>query len=102
MPMTLPAAPPEAPLEARPTTPPAATRAPLPAGAATPVLDGPLAPALFKVINGRPTPEELAAVAALIAALTAAHHGPARATADRAAPWQPSGLLPPASWQAGG
>ncbi|MEU9031359.1 acyl-CoA carboxylase epsilon subunit [Streptomyces sp. NPDC048383] len=98
MPLTLPAAPPAAP----PTTPPTAARAPLPAGPATPVLDGPLAPALFKVINGRPTPEELAAVAALIAALTAAHDGPARPAADRAAPWQPSGLLPPASWQAGG
>ncbi|MET9607001.1 acyl-CoA carboxylase epsilon subunit [Streptomyces sp. NPDC006512] len=73
-----------------------------PARAATPVLDGPLAPALFKVINGRPTPEELAAVAALIAALTAAHEGTAHPAADRTAPWQPSPLLPPASWQAGG
>ncbi|WP_185922031.1 acyl-CoA carboxylase epsilon subunit, partial [Streptomyces sp. WAC06614] len=58
-------------------------------------------------INGRPTPEELAAVAALVAALTSRQadgDAPTAATddpaADTAARWERPGLLPPASWQA--
>ncbi|MBW5481639.1 acyl-CoA carboxylase subunit epsilon [Streptomyces bambusae] len=72
-------------------------------------MEGPLAPTLFKIINGRPTPEELAAVAALVAALTArqeaGHAGYAGCgggddAEGRSARWQRPELLPPASWQA--
>ncbi|MCB5183443.1 acyl-CoA carboxylase epsilon subunit [Streptomyces antimicrobicus] len=65
-----------------------------------PALEGPLAPTLFKIINGRPTPEELAAVAALVAALTSRHTDGDAAPAADAARWERPGLLPPASWQA--
>ncbi|MFJ4283504.1 acyl-CoA carboxylase epsilon subunit [Streptomyces massasporeus] len=68
---------------------------------AAPALGGPLAPALFRVVNGSPTPEELAAVAALVAAIMA--------DADRSGPapgprtptrWHRPEAPPPASWQA--
>ncbi|MEU2800536.1 MULTISPECIES: acyl-CoA carboxylase subunit epsilon [unclassified Streptomyces] len=69
-----------------------------------PALQGALAPALFKVISGCPSPEELAAVTALLTALSASAAGPASdvaatrpvATAD----WgRPEGCTP-VSWAA--
>ncbi|MFE9635266.1 acyl-CoA carboxylase epsilon subunit [Streptomyces sp. NPDC006463] len=72
-------------------------------GTPLPAVESPLAPALFKIINGRPTPEELAAVAALLTALV-----PPPAVAGRDAPadpgpsarWDRSDILPPTSWAA--
>ncbi|WP_328930637.1 acyl-CoA carboxylase subunit epsilon (plasmid) [Streptomyces sp. NBC_00190] len=67
-------------------------------GTTAPALDGPLAPSLFKIINGRPTPEELAVVAALVTVLTA--RAPEPAPTEQAARWDRSELLPPSSWAA--
>ncbi|MFD7257566.1 acyl-CoA carboxylase epsilon subunit [Streptomyces sp. NPDC059874] len=75
-------------------------------GPSVPALEGALAPTLFKIINGSPTPEELAAVAALVAALAATR--PTAGTAGPAAPaetgpaarWDHSDILPPTSWAA--
>ncbi|MEV5605215.1 acyl-CoA carboxylase epsilon subunit [Streptomyces sp. NPDC052299] len=67
-----------------------------------PPLQGPLGTALFKVIRGAPSPEELAAVAALLTALTAAGRdepGPVREAAP-AAVWDRPDTFPPASWMA--
>ncbi|MCX4446046.1 acyl-CoA carboxylase epsilon subunit [Streptomyces sp. NPDC087866] len=67
-----------------------------------PALQGPLGTALFKVIRGAPSPEELAAVTALLTALTAAGHddpGPVRRAAP-AAVWDRPDSFPPASWMA--
>ncbi|MGH4028485.1 acyl-CoA carboxylase subunit epsilon [Actinomycetota bacterium Odt1-20B] len=68
--------------------------------APAPALEGPLAPALFKVIHGSPTPEELAAVVALLTALTAGatpNEEEARAGTAR---WHRPEAMAPASWQA--
>ncbi|MEU5537279.1 acyl-CoA carboxylase epsilon subunit [Streptomyces sp. NPDC020362] len=69
-----------------------------------PALEGPLGPALFRVIGGNPTPEEVAAVAALLTALATA---PAEGTADPAADrdpaparWHRPEAPPPGSWRA--
>ncbi|MFD7901678.1 acyl-CoA carboxylase epsilon subunit [Kitasatospora sp. NPDC057904] len=61
------------------------------------VLEGPLGPALFRVISGSPTAEELAAIAVLLST-----RAPARDPADPAPParWEAGGVLPPASWAA--
>ncbi|MFE6700416.1 acyl-CoA carboxylase epsilon subunit [Streptomyces sp. NPDC057718] len=69
-----------------------------------PALQGPLSSTLFKVIRGCPSPEELAAVAALLTALSASAAPPAAdAGAGRsgdAADWgRPEGF-PPVSWMA--
>ncbi|MBM7056850.1 acyl-CoA carboxylase epsilon subunit [Streptomyces durocortorensis] len=69
-----------------------------------PALQGPLSSTLFKVIRGCPSPEELAAVAALLTALSASAAPPAAdADAGRsgdAAGWgRPEGF-PPVSWMA--
>ncbi|WP_153461205.1 acyl-CoA carboxylase subunit epsilon [Streptomyces kaniharaensis] len=68
-------------------------------GETVPVLEGPLGPALIRVISGSPTPEELAAVAVLLSTRTPT------ADRDRAAPppaarWEAGDILPPASWAA--
>ncbi|MCX5203685.1 acyl-CoA carboxylase subunit epsilon [Streptomyces sp. NBC_00237] len=72
-----------------------------------PVLEGPLGPALFKVIRGVPTPEELAVVTALLTALSTpgAESGEGAAssrgrTSAPAATWDLPDALPPASWMA--
>lgn len=71
---------------------------------AAPALEGPLGPALFRVIGGNPTPEEVAAVAALLTALTVPPaEAAAEAAADRApapARWHRPAAPPPASWRA--
>ncbi|MFF3285512.1 acyl-CoA carboxylase epsilon subunit [Streptomyces sp. NPDC003023] len=69
-----------------------------------PVSEIPSDPSLFKVIRGRPTPEELAALAALLGALTAPvatgavadprAHGPVPAA------WGRRESFPPMSWMA--
>ncbi|MFF1646914.1 acyl-CoA carboxylase subunit epsilon [Streptomyces sp. NPDC058240] len=67
-----------------------------------PALEGPLGSALFKVIKGAPTPEELAAVTALLTALSTAGRGntdTARETAPVAV-WDRPDAFPPASWMA--
>ncbi|MET7378767.1 acyl-CoA carboxylase epsilon subunit [Streptomyces sp. NPDC005526] len=70
---------------------------------APPALRGPLGPALFRVIGGSPTPEEVAVVAALVTALmTAAPDGAGPAPEPEPAParWRRAGTPPPASWRA--
>ncbi|MEU8516977.1 acyl-CoA carboxylase epsilon subunit [Kitasatospora sp. NPDC048722] len=62
------------------------------------VLEGPLGDALFRVISGSPTPEELAAIAVLLSTRATAR-GPAAGPAP-AARWEAGGVLPPASWAA--
>ncbi|MEU9305150.1 acyl-CoA carboxylase subunit epsilon [Streptomyces sp. NPDC048269] len=69
-------------------------------GTTAPALEGPLAPALFEIINGSPTPEELAAVAALLTVLTTRSPEPVPPEPP-AARWDRSELLPPSSWAAG-
>ncbi|MFE0100175.1 acyl-CoA carboxylase subunit epsilon [Streptomyces sp. NPDC059009] len=71
-----------------------------PAPAPAPALEGPLAPTLFKVIHGSPTPEELAAVVALLTALTAG--APPNGEEDRGATarWTRAEATPPSSWKA--
>ncbi|MGW2255865.1 acyl-CoA carboxylase epsilon subunit [Kitasatospora sp. NPDC001660] len=64
------------------------------------VLEGPLGPALFRVISGSPTPEELAAIAVLLG--TRGRGRDASADPAPAARWEASGVLPPASWAARG
>ncbi|MFE2409411.1 acyl-CoA carboxylase epsilon subunit [Kitasatospora sp. NPDC059408] len=67
------------------------------------VLEGPLGPALFRVISGSPTAEELAAIAVLLSTRAAAQDSAtARDPADPAPParWEAGGVLPPASWAA--
>lgn len=63
------------------------------------LLEGPLGPALFRLVSGSPTPEELAAIAVLLGARATAR-GPAAEPAP-AARWEAGGLLPPASWARG-
>jgi hypothetical protein len=69
-----------------------------------PVLEGPLGPSLFKVLRGRPTPEELAAVAALLGALSASEATGARAQPKTHEPapaaWGRREAFPPVSWRA--
>ncbi|ATW50996.1 acyl-CoA carboxylase subunit epsilon [Streptomyces xantholiticus] len=69
-----------------------------------PALEGPLGPSLFKVISGCPTPEELAAVTALLSALstTAATSAAGDPETDEPAPaaWGRPEAFPPASWMA--
>ncbi|WP_329448395.1 acyl-CoA carboxylase subunit epsilon (plasmid) [Streptomyces sp. NBC_01426] len=71
-------------------------------GTSAPALQGPLAPPLFTIISGSPTPEELAAVTALLTLLTTPPDtGPAGpAEPGPAARWDRSDLPPPASWAA--
>ncbi|MEE1785656.1 acyl-CoA carboxylase subunit epsilon [Streptomyces sp. SP17BM10] len=67
-------------------------------GESASALEGPLGPALFRVIGGSPTPEELAAIAVLLSARASA-----RDTADDRAPaarWEAGEVIPPASWAA--
>ncbi|MFD8084077.1 acyl-CoA carboxylase epsilon subunit [Kitasatospora sp. NPDC059722] len=61
------------------------------------VLEGPLGPALFRVISGSPTAEELAAIAVLLSTRAAARDPADPAPAAR---WEAGGVLPPASWAA--
>ncbi|MEU9570629.1 acyl-CoA carboxylase epsilon subunit [Streptomyces massasporeus] len=74
----------------------------------TPPFEGPLGPALFRVVGGSPTPEEVAAVATLLTALATA---PAESAAETAAGtedalepapahWHRPAAPPPASWRA--
>ncbi|MEV8593251.1 acyl-CoA carboxylase epsilon subunit [Streptomyces sp. NPDC052012] len=73
-----------------------------------PPFEGPLGPALFRVVGGSPTPEEVAAVAALLTALATA---PAESAAESSsgtpdacepapARWHRPAAPPPASWRA--
>lgn len=70
--------------------------------------EGALGPALFRVVDGSPTPEEVAAVAALLTALATA---PAESAAETAsgtedalepapARWHRPAAPPPSSWRA--
>ncbi|WP_410539862.1 acyl-CoA carboxylase epsilon subunit [Streptomyces sp. KL2] len=64
-------------------------------------LEGPLGPVLFKVISGSPAPEELAAVAALLTALSAPLPSGRAARPVAPAMWRRPCVPPPASWAAG-
>ncbi|MGW0337649.1 acyl-CoA carboxylase subunit epsilon [Streptomyces sp. NPDC003011] len=63
------------------------------------VFDGPLGPALFKVVSGSPSAEELAAVTAVLTAL-AARTVPAPRPARADAGWRRPHRFPPVSWRA--
>ncbi|MCX4807342.1 acyl-CoA carboxylase epsilon subunit [Streptomyces sp. NPDC058682] len=65
-----------------------------------PALDGPFDPTLFTVINGCPTPEELAAVTALLTVVRAAASASASAIETPPATWDRPDAFPPASWMA--
>ncbi|MFI6641791.1 acyl-CoA carboxylase epsilon subunit [Streptomyces sp. NPDC050504] len=53
------------------------------------VLAGPLGPTLMKVVKGTPTPEELAAVAAVLSAASSpADERPEDSAQSRRAPWR--------------
>ncbi|AOR36998.1 hypothetical protein BFF78_09670 [Streptomyces fodineus] len=68
------------------------------------MFEGPLGPALFRVIGGNPTPEEVAAVAALVTALAVGRaEGAGETPAGREpapARWHRPAATPPASWRA--
>lgn len=69
-----------------------------------PALQGPLSSTLFKVIRGCPSPEEIAAVTALLTALSASAAPPAAdagaaRTGDTADWGRPEGFTP-VSWMA--
>ncbi|KUJ66231.1 hypothetical protein ACZ90_39300 [Streptomyces albus subsp. albus] len=69
-------------------------------------IEGPLAPALVKVIRGNPSPDELAAATAVLLALARRAQSAAEAAADETARtprWQPSLAdgCPPRSWRSG-
>ncbi|MFC0602066.1 acyl-CoA carboxylase epsilon subunit [Streptomyces palmae] len=71
-----------------------------------PVIDGPLAPALVKVIRGNPGPDELAAATAVLLAVARRAEqaaGAADQESARTPRWQPSLAdgCPPRSWRSG-
>lgn len=68
-----------------------------------PPLDGPMGPALFRVIRGRPTPEEIAAVTAVLTTLTLSRSGESGPAQDGESPagWDrvDARSFPPTSWR---
>ncbi|MCZ4123384.1 acyl-CoA carboxylase subunit epsilon [Streptomyces sp. H39-S7] len=71
--------------------------------AVAPSLDGPTAPALFRVVKGRPTPEELAAVTAVLTTLSVSRAGGPGQVPDGESPagWDrlDARSFPPTSWR---
>ncbi|MGW7272416.1 acyl-CoA carboxylase epsilon subunit [Streptomyces sp. NPDC054864] len=63
-------------------------------------LEGPLGPALLKVVKGAPTAEELAAVTLLLSTAAAAGAEPEPRPAPAAAAWDRPSDRSPVSWAA--
>ncbi|MFE9701901.1 acyl-CoA carboxylase subunit epsilon [Streptomyces sp. NPDC005930] len=65
------------------------------------VFEGPLGPAVFRIVRGSPSAEELAALTALLTSLAATDSDDGAPPA-RAAVWRRPELFPPVSWRARG